>query len=38
MRAAYTVEGVTSATVRALNHTPEIDRMRNLSGGASPLR
>jgi hypothetical protein len=32
MRAAYIVEGVTAGSVRALNYTPEIDRIRRLSG------
>jgi hypothetical protein len=31
MGAAYIVEGVNAGSVRALNHTPEIDRIRKLS-------
>ena len=38
MRSAYTVQGVNSTTVRALNYTPEIETMRNLWAWASPLR
>src|SRR4051794_11492968 len=39
MRAAYIVEGIDAGSVRALNHTPEIDRIRRLSGvgRAAPL-